>query len=524
MHLRHATVFGLSLLMTLLLQWRGNAFRAEWSANPDEPAHYVTGLMVRDYIAGGFRGSPMAFAQRYYDHYPKVAMGHWPPVFYVIQAGWMLLFGISRTSLLGLMATLGAVWLTLSYAVVRLFFPSWMAGTTVVLLACTPQYQSSTRTVMAEIVVALFALVAVCFLACYLHCGLADRRDPLGFAAASLATVLTKGTGIALMPMPLLSIVAARKWRLLRSAGLWLPAVLAAALAGAWFLAAPDALHDKVARFGGFGLLRWYRIGETFEWWMISLGIVGSAFAVFGFLRKAWRVARGREGHALWVVAVVFFPVTLACRILFGPWEPRHLLTTLPLLMLFLWHGVDGVLARVSSHHSLLTIAVLAALGLTAAHHIAEMPTKPHLGLDRVASDLVSTPAYAQSRFLIVSDAVGEGAFIAEVASREKRLGHIVNRSTKVLGDMSFMGDRTGLYFHTPEELLAFFEKNPDWIVVVDELPAEKPWLAQVEQVIRRYPERWKLLASYPPAGGTLPISLFRMNPEKAEQPSGKAE
>ena len=108
MRLRHATVFGLSLLMTLLLQWRANAFQAEWSEDPDEPAHYVTGLMVRDYIAGGLRGSPMAFAQNYYAHYPKVAIGHWPPVFYLMQAGWMLLFGISRASLLGLMATLGA--------------------------------------------------------------------------------------------------------------------------------------------------------------------------------------------------------------------------------------------------------------------------------------------------------------------------------------------------------------------------------------------------------------------------------
>src|SRR5690349_16507783 len=76
MYLRHATVFGLALLLTLLLQWRGNAYQAEWSGDSDEAAHYVTGLMVRDYIASGLPGSPMSFAQRYYDHYPRVAIGH----------------------------------------------------------------------------------------------------------------------------------------------------------------------------------------------------------------------------------------------------------------------------------------------------------------------------------------------------------------------------------------------------------------------------------------------------------------
>ena len=52
----------------------------------------MTGLMVRDYIAAGFPDSPFRFAENYYLHYPKVAIGHWPPVFYSIQAAWMLIF------------------------------------------------------------------------------------------------------------------------------------------------------------------------------------------------------------------------------------------------------------------------------------------------------------------------------------------------------------------------------------------------------------------------------------------------
>ena len=38
----------------------------------------------------------MAFAENYYLHYPEVAMGHWPPGFYLLQAVWTLLFPTQR--------------------------------------------------------------------------------------------------------------------------------------------------------------------------------------------------------------------------------------------------------------------------------------------------------------------------------------------------------------------------------------------------------------------------------------------
>lgn len=53
--------FLLFFFIALLLSWNSGAFRAELSDNPGEPAHYVTGLMVHDYVA----------------------LGHWPPFFYI---------------------------------------------------------------------------------------------------------------------------------------------------------------------------------------------------------------------------------------------------------------------------------------------------------------------------------------------------------------------------------------------------------------------------------------------------------
>ena len=95
---------------TATLQWQSGAYTSDLSSDEDEPAHVVSGLMVHDYAANLFkRGAlsmpltPRAFAEAYYVHYPKVAIGHWPPLFYLVQASWMFVFGRTKSALLLLM-------------------------------------------------------------------------------------------------------------------------------------------------------------------------------------------------------------------------------------------------------------------------------------------------------------------------------------------------------------------------------------------------------------------------------------
>jgi len=68
------------------LQWISGAFDSEFGGHPDEAAHYVTGLMHHDYIAGLDLTSPLRFAENYYIHYPRICIGHWPPFFYAVQS------------------------------------------------------------------------------------------------------------------------------------------------------------------------------------------------------------------------------------------------------------------------------------------------------------------------------------------------------------------------------------------------------------------------------------------------------
>src|SRR5262249_21615267 len=95
--------------IAIALQYGSGTHLDDFSAYNDEPSHYVTALMVRDYFAAGLPRGPMQFAENFYIHYPKMAMGHWPPAAYSLFAIWMLVFGAGRTSALLLMAVMTGV-------------------------------------------------------------------------------------------------------------------------------------------------------------------------------------------------------------------------------------------------------------------------------------------------------------------------------------------------------------------------------------------------------------------------------
>src|SRR5947209_9185195 len=80
-----AAIATLFIALVLVLQWVGGAYRSEFAGYPDEGAHYITGVMMRDYVAVHKLVSFRQYAEDYYLHYPKVALGHWPPVFYTVE-------------------------------------------------------------------------------------------------------------------------------------------------------------------------------------------------------------------------------------------------------------------------------------------------------------------------------------------------------------------------------------------------------------------------------------------------------
>jgi hypothetical protein len=79
---RDGLLIGVFLAVAVAFQWLGGVYQSEFGGHPDEPAHYVTGLFVRDAIATVAAcikersARPLArFASKdapgsFYDHYP----------------------------------------------------------------------------------------------------------------------------------------------------------------------------------------------------------------------------------------------------------------------------------------------------------------------------------------------------------------------------------------------------------------------------------------------------------------------
>jgi hypothetical protein len=86
-----------------------------FSAQRDDGGHYVTTLMIRDYLAAGTHNAPLAFAKECYAHYPGVCFGLWSPSFHLFSGAWMLVVGTGRWSALALLATVATAWSALLF-------------------------------------------------------------------------------------------------------------------------------------------------------------------------------------------------------------------------------------------------------------------------------------------------------------------------------------------------------------------------------------------------------------------------
>ena len=197
---RAAAIFLVLLCLNLAFAYRSGAFRSELTAESDEAAHYITGLMVHDYLAHGIGQPLMAYAANYYLHYPKVALGHWPPVFYIMQAAWGFICSPSRNGILGLMALCTTLIAFTLYRMVEREFRTTVGGVAAgALFLCIPLVQAYSAMIMSDMVVAMFSLWALWAWTNYLE---GERaRDALWFAAAASAAILTKGNGFAVTLM-----------------------------------------------------------------------------------------------------------------------------------------------------------------------------------------------------------------------------------------------------------------------------------------------------------------------------------
>src|SRR5579883_898221 len=209
----------LFLLFCLLIQARSGSWNADFGFYPDEASHFIGSVMLRDWLASGKWSTPLQFARTYYDHYPYLAIGYWPPLFNVVTGVWMLLAGVGRAQALMIPAicAAGTAWLVFR-------FVREHAGPMVGLCAgfaylSIPAVREWMCTVMVDHMTAFLVLLAGYSFVRY-------ARNTSLFNSCLLGTVcglaiLSKYSAAYAAGLPFLAILVRRNWRLLADWRLW---------------------------------------------------------------------------------------------------------------------------------------------------------------------------------------------------------------------------------------------------------------------------------------------------------------
>lgn len=484
------------------LQWAGGAYRADIGGQSDDSAHYITGLMVRDYVAAPAPFPPMDFAKNYYLHYPRIALGQWPPGFYIFEAVWMLLFSPSTLSVMLMMALCTTLLALTTYRLVADEFGHGLGAATGLLLTCLPLVQELTSAVMLDIPVALLCCWAVMLFMRYLTSG--KWTGSAGFGILASLAILTHGVAIFLVVVPPIVVALERRVRLLERFSFWLPAMLVIALCGPWYLLTPGAQHELVVKTAG---LR-FAPNQTGYASLTLLRIIGVALFTLVVVGLVDRVLlpflRGRKPGARWSCAAAMVIGFYLLRILVAPATPgRHLVVILPTVILFAAAG----LVRLASWLPVAGLslqkrqwALASIVGIVFGHQVFAVPKLVPRGFSQIARELVNNPEFKDSVFLVSAEGFErEGQFIAGVAMQERRPGHFVLRASKVLASVSILGRRYVMLHRTPDELMSYLKSVPVGVLVMDNCASPQKWEHQslLRRTLDQHAAEWELVGSH---------------------------
>jgi hypothetical protein len=482
------------LLIAAYQHWSG-ASEAAFGGYPDEPSHYISGLMIRDYGAAGFPAHPVTFAVDYYTHMPFLAIGYWPPFFYILEAAWMALFGYHRATVLLLPALLAALLsgTVFKLLVDRLAAPAaFLAG---LLLLVTPPLLLNNGLIMVDTAFSLLCFWAGLAFVRWIDTGSVEAALLTGLLAA--LGLLTKVNSIHLILLPPLVFLVTGRWRLLLRGTFWIIPAVVAVLWGPWMLYARKLMS---AGFGGLYRPAVAHIAMEFGralvdnlGWLLIPILLGGAIA----FRHARFDTSALVCALLPLCYVVFL---LAARVEI---ESRFLIPLLAPVMVLVGLALGALSERVARAQvpanwieTAVAGVILVAFAATLGRHV---PMPPKNQIRPVVEFIRARGGAEDASILVPSEA--EGPFIAELASGETHRPHrFMIRPNKLLATVDWNGGFYKARYQTQEEMISLFDKLPIRYTVV---------AAQVESrtrthdrllrtALETHPERWRRLDAPP--------------------------
>jgi hypothetical protein len=487
---------------TALFHWYAGTFHSDFGRYADEGMHYVTGLMVHDYVLSGKWAHPVAFAKEYYLHFPKVGLGQWPPMFYVVQTAWTLVFGVSRYSLLFLMVALTAALATLVYRELEEKYGWMYALLAALLLIAAPLTQAHTAMVMAEIPLAIFSLLAV--LAWIRLLEREQGKDAFWFAVWLMAALMTKGNAWSILPVLPATVVLTGRWAVLRNRQFLLAIglVLLICVPYHWFTLRIVSGGMDTQSLPGVEYLA-LSLMKHCGFVVGVLGVPLSCVAAVGVIDCAVIPLLRRKASVYWIAlasygaSIIAFHVMVPTSI-----ESRKIYQIVPVVCIFVVAGADAIARLLSRHFGQMVVraallAIIAVLFLTTSFYVLD-PYTP--GFAAAVEKLVGRPDTHDAAILISSNPFmsdAEAAIISEWVSRERKSGTYLVRGTKLLERIVPSGDGRGamqVVFRSDEEGLRTLDSVPISYVIVHTTPSEHPYAhhALLQRVLADSPAEWE--------------------------------
>jgi hypothetical protein len=479
-----------------------HAYSSNFADHPDESAHFVSGVCVLDYFRTALGTNPIQFVESYYVRYPKVALGHWPPMFYIIQAIWYGLLGPSAFQAILLAGAIAASTACAVFLRLKRLYGYAAAGLATAVLLWLPLVRASEIAVMSDMAGSLFILLSV-FAFCD-ACVLKKRRYWLAAGGWTVIAVLTKESAlilIAILPIALLGLYGKRLLAFKR--------LRLALLVGAAALLVLYLLYGASGILGVRGAPVVFSLSEAWRTLPLLAAFFSNAspvmfliaaYAIFAWARAGASSSSDRGLYVL--VAIIWLGGTLVSQLFFrDAFEPRYLLPAyLPLTILV----ADGFsrLQQNLRHSRGAGIAFLAILSLTVVTLVStpQFKMRQRIGYSQVAAAI---PNQAQGRVVLVSaDEKGEGAMVAEMLIADPDRKDVILRGTKMLSTSDWMGRDYALLVKSAADVLQFLDSTPVNYVVVDMngfiQDATRPHQRLLEETIRDHAEQFRLIADLP--------------------------
>ena len=457
----------LFIAITLFLQRETGGFSADRGNHADEAAHFVSSIAIADYLASGFGSTPVGFFIDYYAHFPKVAIGHWPPFFEFLQALVFLLFGANAFVAMVLQATIAGSTAAATATVTSRSFGALAGVTAGLVVLFSPVFLAMPDEVMADTLEALTVVAAtVCWGMFYKE---RSRLSCCLFAVTASLSILTKGTGFGLTLMPLIYVAFRRDAGFLVDRKTLAATALVAVLTVPWYLFTYRMAADGFVYSWGWNYSR-----QAIPFFLRGLiGAVGIPCVLlygYGVVRCCVPSAKPNSDMPPGILAFAASSLAMILLAMLVPADlnVRYLVPALPGVVIVafagFYHALESVPSRLVHKKLAQSIPLLVFIASTAL--LMRLPHPVSLHSEVLVRDIMAS-GQPNMLTLVSGTTLAEGAFIASFAEADRSKQHYVVRAQKALAVTSWMGDQYTLKFQTPAEIADWInDVGIGWIVL----------------------------------------------------------